>query len=51
MKIHPTNFMGFHGVFMPPTLPHTPIANDVKIKEFIRQRWEQKRTLLRIGGL
>jgi len=39
MKIHHTNFTGFHGVFMPPTLHHTPVANDVKIKEFIEVPW------------
>jgi len=39
MKIHHTNFMGFHGVFMPPALPRSPIANDVKIKEFIQVPW------------
>jgi len=42
MKIKPTNFMGFHGVFMIPALPCSPIANDVKIKRFYLTAIEPK---------
>jgi len=51
MKIQPTNFTGFHGVFMAPLSHCQPIANNVKIKDFIQQQWEQKRTPLKACGL
>jgi len=39
-------------VFSWPTLSHhKPIANNVKIKEFIEVQWEQKQTLLKAPGL
>jgi len=35
MKIRPTKFMGFYGVFMAPLAQGKPKANDVKLKDFI----------------